>query len=181
MLWHVGDLDGQIVTAGFFSQREIYLVNGRDGWRDWSYAIPSRRLLARTDFKVDQALPLLAHPAFVALQPDVRVIDGRAELRYWHGGVEQRCVLCDLPVEVEFSTHFTALDRCLTVALYFETYIDYFVVVVPEKLVAVRVNWPRATPAELREHAGQILFYDAEGRLLHVNGDDSTIRHLSVR
>jgi hypothetical protein len=181
VLWHVDDLDGQIFTAGFFSQREVYLVHGPDGWRDWSYAIPSRRLLARTDFKVNEDLPLLAHPAFVALQPEVQIVNGRAELRYWQGGVERECVLREMPAEPGFSTHFDALDRGLVVALYFNTHIDYFVVAIPENLLVARVNWPRATPAQVREHAGQILFYDGEGRLLHLNADDSTSRHLSVR
>ena len=180
-LWHVGDVGGQILAAGFFAGREIFLVNGPGGWRDWTYAIPSRRLLARTEFKFDDNLPLLAHPLAIAQQPEVQLVDGRAELRYQICGAQLKRVLREIPAGVAFSSTFVSLDPGLVVALQFDNHIDYFVVAMPGNQLVARVRWPRESPAQVSELRGQIVFHDAEGRLLHLDGNTSTSRHISYR
>ncbi len=178
-LWHVGDLGGQIHAAGFFADREVFLVKGSSGWRDWVYETPSRRLLSRQDLQIDEALPLLPHPAAVALQPAVQQVDDHAELRYRADRTDRRCILCIWPEGPEPASSFIALDRGIIAALHSGNHIDYFVVSTTAHRVVAQVRWPRATPAQVHEHLGQILFHDSEGRLLHIDANAATSRPLS--
>jgi len=119
VLWHVGDLPGPIVAAGFFSHCEIYLVRGQDDVQDWSYSLPGRRLQARSELRLLDDLPVVVHPMGRALQPQVRVIAGsHVEVCYRWGNFERKCVLGEGVPDGEFHCTFIAVAAGLVVGLH---------------------------------------------------------------
>jgi hypothetical protein len=181
VLWHVGDLPGPIVAAGFFSTREIYLVDTAQGLQDWSYLHLGRRLQARTELRLRPELPIVVHPAGVVQQPEIRVAsDASLEFCYQLCGQERRCLLTAGMPEEEFDCTFVSLDQGMVVGLHLSSGSRYFVVRFATNMVVAVLSWPSDKQVGVREQAEHLLFYDNEGRLLDVAIDRSTTRHISV-
>jgi hypothetical protein len=183
VLWHVGDLGGPIVAAAHFPSRETFIVREGDGQlRDWSYALPSRRRLPCGDAPLDPEAPVHIHPARVMFQPRVVMGAQDMELEYRVGKSTIRTVLCPVDEGQDcLDSSIQVLEAGLLVGLVFATHIDFFFCELDGTRVVARLSWPTGSPPSVREHDGQILMFDREGRLLHINLATSARRHLSVR
>lgn len=181
VLWHVGDLPGPIVAAGFFQHCEAYLVRGPDGLQDWTYKLPERRLQARKELLVVEELPKVMHPAGSVLQPQVRIVAGsHVEVCYHWGTQERTCVLGNGVPEDEFHCTFIAISSGLLVGLHQTTGSRYFVIRVADGFNVATVAWPAGALAYVREQVGHLLFHDDAGRLLDLAIETSATRHLSI-
>jgi hypothetical protein len=183
VLWHVGDLGGPIVAAAHFATRETFIVREGDGQlRDWSYVLPSRRRLPCGDAPLDPKEPVYVHPLRGLFQPKVVVGAENIELEYRLGQGTIRAVLCPVDEGQEcLDSSIQVLEGGLVVGLVFATRVDFFFCVLDGARVVARLAWPAGSPPSVREHDGQVLVFDREGRLLHIDLATSARRHLSVR
>ncbi|KRA21136.1 bpX6 domain-containing protein [Lysobacter sp. Root604] len=181
VLWHVADLPGPIVAAGFFSDREIYLVGLTDGLQDWSYALPGRRLQARSELRLHDDRPLLPHRLSTVQQPQVRLSNGtQIELCYQRDGVDRYCVLSEEAPAQEFHCTFVPFSLGMIVGLHEPSGSRYFVVRLDNGTLVAKVDWPAGALAFAREQAEHLLFHDATGRLLDVLIARSSAHAISV-
>ncbi|TQM10368.1 hypothetical protein FB548_2569 [Pseudoxanthomonas sp. 3HH-4] len=183
VLWHIGDLGGPIVAAGHFASRETFLVRGSDAQlRDWSYGLPSRRRLSCGDAPLDPEAPVYIHPSRGMFQPSVVLGAEDVTLEYRLGGGMIRAALCPMDEGQEcLNSSIQVLEAGLVVGLTFATRIEFFFCGLDGTRVVARVSWPAESPPSVREQDGQILMFDGEGRLLHLDLATSARRHLSVR
>jgi hypothetical protein len=183
VLWHIGNLGGPIVAAGHFANRETFLVRESDGQlRDWSYGLPSRRRLSCGDAPLDSEAPVYIHPSRAMFQPSVVLGVEDITLEYRLGGGVVRAALCSVDEGQEcLDSSIQVLEAGLVVGLTFPTHIEFFFCGLDATRVVARVAWPAESPPSVREHDGQILMFDGEGRLLHIDLATSARRHLSVR
>lgn len=183
VLWHVADLGGPIVAAAHFATRETFIVRDANGQlRDWSYVLPSRRRLPCGDAPLNPDVPVHIHPLRAMFQPRVVVGAEDIELEYRLGEGTTRVVLCPVDDGQEcMDSSIQVLEAGLVVSLVFATRIEIFFCGLDGTRVVARLAWPVGSPPSVREHDGQVLMFDREGRLLHIDLATSARRHLSVR
>ncbi|UEQ15087.1 hypothetical protein K9838_21380 [Xanthomonas phaseoli pv. manihotis] len=182
VLWHVGDLPGPVIAAGFFSDCEVYLVQAREHLEDWTYSLPARRLKARESLRVEPQTPLLAHRLGSVQQADVRADpDGDIWLHYQHSGsarqrrLHERSAASGTPD----GSNVVALEAGFLVRLHWPHGSRYLVVRHQDGGIVASLDWPAGIAVKVREQSGHLLFHDAHGRLLDLQTDRSLTHAMS--
>ncbi|WP_226428025.1 bpX6 domain-containing protein [Xanthomonas sp. NCPPB 2865] len=182
VLWHVGDLPGPVIAAGFFSDCEVYLVQACEQLEDWTYSLPERRLKARDPLRVDPQTPVLAHRLGSVQQADVRTDpDGDICLHYQHLGNARQCRLhhrSDASGAPDGSS-VVALELGFLVGLHWPHGARYFLVRHHDGGIVASLDWPAGIAVKVREQPGHLLLHDAHGRLLDLQTDRSLTHALS--
>ncbi|MCD0258258.1 hypothetical protein JWH11_08035 [Xanthomonas melonis] len=182
VLWHVGDLPGPVVAAGFFSDFEVYLVQAGEQLQDWTYALPARRLRARASLTLDPDRPVFAHRIGSVQQPQVRTDpDGDICLHYGDAHSPRRCRLHRHATGADelAGSSIMALQWGFLVGLHWPHGSRYWVVRHRDGSVVAALDWPAGAEVKLREQAGHLLLHDDQGRLLDLQTDRSLAHAIS--
>ncbi|WP_115529338.1 MULTISPECIES: bpX6 domain-containing protein [Xanthomonas] len=182
VLWHVGDLPGPVIAAGFFSDCEVYLVQAGEHLEDWTYSLPARRLKARDPLRVDPQAPVLAHRLGSVQQTEGRTDpNGDSYLHYQHIGSARQCRLNEHSAAfgAPDGSNVVALEAGFLVGLHWPHGSRYLVVRHHDGGIVASLDWPAGSTVKVREQSGHLLFHDAHGRLLDLQTDRSLTHAMS--
>jgi len=192
VLWQVSNLPGPIEAAAFSLDREHYLI-GMNGQRTlahgpeidgelavqlWRYALPGRRLQPVSAANWRPNLPA-CFLSDTLQQPFVSASQGALWLDTdWR----------DAPIQLQapgpggaFHSSVHPLTNGLTVGLHEPSGSRLFVMPQNGQHSVATVDWPAGAELRVRQCGDVLLVHDDQGRLLHLNTADSSVRHISVQ
>ncbi len=192
VLWQVSNLPGPIEAAAFLPDREHYLI-GMNGQRSlahgpevdgelavqlWRYVLPGRRLQPVSAANWRPNLPA-CFLSDTLQQPFVSASQGALWLDTdWR----------DAPIQLQapgpggaFHSSVHPLTNGLTVGLHEPSGSRLFVMPQNGQHSVATVDWPAGAELRVRQCGDVLLVHDDQGRLLHLNTADSSVRHISVQ
>ncbi|MFL1501018.1 bpX6 domain-containing protein [Pseudomonas sp. O64] len=183
-LWHVSDLPESVRAINVDEYNEYLWLSAPGGCLMlWHYRLPERRLVSResafdivqTDFQVPSAT---AESAQYRIKHD----DGIPTLVLKQHGVRKRYRLPgNLPDEEwdESVSPFLFEDWLLISYRVEEQDTCWHVIHRASDRLCVTLHWPQS-PAQLRRLGADLLLFDEQGRLSHINIDNASQRNISL-
>ncbi|KMM74510.1 hypothetical protein ACP93_16315 [Xanthomonas sp. NCPPB 1128] len=170
VLWHVGDLPGPIVSAGFFADCEMFLVRTGTTVQDWTYTLPHRRLRGRDDSVLQDGVPVMPHRCGAMQVPQLEPRPNEeVALVYRDGSGERACVLPRVQAPSILGEQFVPLEQGMLVGVHQTDCSRYFVVRLADAACIATLEAPAGLTLGVREQPGHLLLHGADGRLLDID------------
>ena len=181
-LWQAADLPGAVVAIDASGDTEVWLLRTADGFQQWNYALPGRRLRTRDE------LPLQGEQSVRLLAGDVGLIEivpldpasEKAQVRPlyppaatptevpWYGP-ETLCMAAGAWLAVARPLADREAKRMIEI------------VNIGTGRVHARWGWPRESRVQLRSQGSTWIAFDDQGRLSSLDTETGEMRWLSVR
>jgi len=190
VVWHVGDLPGRLVGVRYTPLLELYLLDTANGLEVWTYTLPTRRLVQRAPVKAEPGLPVLLEPFRGVLQPRIETCrDDLLQIGLdTYGGHRNIDMTFQRPdgSAVEATALENLALRChavqngVVLGVVGEDIAQYRLCQLSDGETVAKIEWAAGVAPQFREFGQHLLFFDREGRVLHLATDHDTRTAFSV-
>ncbi len=182
VLWQVGDLPGAVVAIDASDDTEFWLLQTVEGFQQWNYALPGRRLRTRDELPLqgEQSVRLLANDVglieIIPLDPasdkaDVRPLyppTATPTVVPWYGP-ETLCAAAGAWLAIAKPVAEAQTKRVIEI------------VNIGTGRVHGRWTWPRESRVQLRTQGSMWIAFDDQGRLASLDTETGEMRWMSIR
>lgn len=184
-LWHVSDLPGRLMSLQSDVHNEfLWLGDWQSGTQLWHYQLPGRRLLSRNpvpELTEEQRFRILTSAGEV-LQCWIQGVEvGEPALVLEGAGRDRVLPLPGLSDGLSHAPQIFATDKWIVVGYFTDDGdLHWCFFSRADDRLAARLSWPQPRAVGLRRIGPDWVLFDRQGRLVHVNVNDSQLRNLTV-